>query len=142
MPAIECIRAERQLSADEHSELLTFCHSVSSIKLVKQHRAAIPVKLSEQQVSILIQEYSFCFTGESSRYSRKELAQIVILYGGIAADSVTAKLHYLVICDVRNPSWAFEMYGRKVEKAMNLKKKGGKNVFVVFPGFFAIGAQH
>ncbi|MGX5856499.1 BRCT domain-containing protein [Dyadobacter jiangsuensis] len=124
LPAIERIQAERQLSAEDHSELLTFCQSITSIKPADQEKVTIPVKLPEQQVSILIQECTFCFTGESSRYSRKELAQIVEMYGGIAADSVTAKLHYLVICDVRNPAWAFEMYGRKVEKAMNMKKKG------------------
>ena len=124
LPAIERIKAERQLSAEEHSELLKFCHSVSSIKSAENNKVTIPVKLQEQKVSILIQECSFCFTGESSRYSRKELAQIVEMYGGIAADSVTAKLQYLIICDVRNPAWAFEMYGRKVEKAMNMKKKG------------------
>ena len=124
LPAIERIQAERQLSAEDHSELLKFCQSITSIKPAEQEKVISPVKLPEQQVSILIQECTFCFTGESSRYSRKELAQIVEMYGGVAADSVTAKLHYLVICDVRNPAWAFEMYGRKVEKAMNMKKKG------------------
>jgi NAD-dependent DNA ligase len=85
----------------------------------------------------LIQECTFCFTGESSRYSREELAQVVEMYGRIAADSVTAKLHYLVICDVRNPAWAFEMYGRKVEKAMNLKKKGARPGVVFEEDLFA-----
>jgi len=46
------------------------------------------------------------------------------MYGGVAAASVTAQLHYLVICDVPNPAWVFQMYGRKIEKAMNMKKKG------------------
>ena len=137
LPAIDRIKVERQLSTNEHSELLTFCHSVSSIKLAEREKITVPVKLSEQQVSILIQECSFCFTGESSRYSRKELAQVVEMYGGIAADSVTAKLHYLVICDVRNPAWAFEMYGRKVEKAMNMKKKGAGPEVVFEEDLFA-----
>ncbi|WP_439555501.1 BRCT domain-containing protein [Dyadobacter sp.] len=137
LPAIERIQAERKLSADDHSELLTFCQSITSIKPAEQEKVTIPVKLAEQQVSILIQECSFCFTGESSRYSRKELAQIVEMYGGIAADSVTAKLHYLVICDVRNPAWAFEMYGRKVEKAMNMKKKGAGPEVVFEDDLFA-----
>ncbi|CAG5001491.1 hypothetical protein DYBT9275_02675 [Dyadobacter sp. CECT 9275] len=137
LPAIERIQAERQLSAEDHSELLTFCQSITSIKPAEQKKVNIPIKLPEQQVSILIQECTFCFTGESSRYSRKELAQIVEMYGGIAADSVTAKLHYLVICDVRNPAWAFEMYGRKVEKAMNMKKKGAGPEVVFEEDLFA-----
>jgi hypothetical protein len=142
LPAIERIQAERQLSADDHSELLTFCQSITSIRPAEQEKVTIPVKLGEQPVSILIQECTapaagFCFTGESWRYSRKELAHIVEMYGGIAADSVTAKLHYLVICDVRNPAWAFEMYGRKVEKAMNMKKKGAGPEVVFEEDLFA-----
>ena len=137
LPAIERIQAERQLSADDHNELLAFCQSITSIKPAEEEKVTIPVKLPKQQVSILIQECTFCFTGESSRYSRKELAQIVEMYGGIAADSVTAKLHYLVICDVRNPAWAFEMYGRKVEKAMNMKKKGAGPEVVFEEDLFA-----
>lgn len=137
LPAIERIQAQRQLSTEDHRALLTFCQSITSIRPAEQEKVTIPVKLAEQQVSILIQECSFCFTGESSRYSRKELAQIVEMYGGIAADSVTAKLHYLVICDVRNPAWAFEMYGRKVEKAMNMKKKGSGPEVVFEEDLFA-----
>ncbi|MCF2497935.1 BRCT domain-containing protein [Dyadobacter chenhuakuii] len=85
----------------------------------------------------MIPECTFCFTGESSRDSRKELAQVVEMYGGIALDSVTAKLHYLVICDVRNAAWAFEMNGRKVEKAMNMKKKGAGTEVVFQEDLFA-----
>lgn len=137
LPAIERIQAERHLSVNDHSELLRFCQAITSIKPAEREKVNIPVKLPEQQAPILIQESTFCFTGESSRYSRKELAQIVEMYGGIAADSVTAKLHYLVICDVRNPAWAFEMYGRKVEKAMNMKKKGAGPEVVFEEDLFA-----
>ncbi|MCF2488086.1 hypothetical protein [Dyadobacter sp. CY347] len=50
---------------------------------------------------------------------------------------MTAKLHYLVICDVRNPASAFEMYGRKVEKAMNMKKKSAGPEVVFDEDLFA-----
>ncbi|WP_159477977.1 BRCT domain-containing protein [Dyadobacter sp. 3J3] len=124
LPAIDRISADRQLPADEHGELLSFCRSVSAIKPVGQTKTETVAKLPMQAVSILIQDSTFCFTGESPNYTRKELAKIVEMYGGVAAASVTTQLHYLVICDVPNPAWAFQMYGRKVEKAMNMKKKG------------------
>jgi hypothetical protein len=38
---------------------------------------------------------------------------------------------------MRNPAWAFEMYGRKVEKAMNMKKKGAGPEVVFEEGLFA-----
>jgi NAD-dependent DNA ligase len=131
LPAIDRISSDRQLPADEHGELLSFCHCVSAIKPVGRANTETVAKLPMQTVSILIQDSTFCFTGESPNYTWKELAKIVEMYGGVAAASVNAQLHYLVICDVPNPAWAFQMYGRKVEKAMNMKKKGA-GVEVVF----------
>ena len=105
-------------------ELLSFCRSVSAIKPLGKVKTETLVRLPVHAVAILIQDSTFCFIGESPNYTRKELAKIVEMYSGDAAASVTAQLHYDVICDVPNPAWAFQMYGRKIEKAMNMKKKG------------------
>ncbi len=43
---------------------------------------------------------------------------------------MTAKLNYLVIGAEGNPCWAFACYGRKVEKAVELRKKGIRVVLV------------
>ena len=131
LPTIERISTDGRLSVDEHGQLLSFCDCISAIKPETAARTAPVLKLPIQAVSIIIQDSTFCFTGESPNYPRKELDKIVEMYGGAAAASVTAQLHYLVICDVPNPAWAFQMYGRKVEKAMNMKKKGA-GVEVVF----------
>lgn len=124
LPAIDRISSDRQLRPEEHHEVISFCNAVSTIKPFGQAKTEIIAKLPMQEVAILIQDSTFCFTGESPNYTRKELAKIVEMYGGVAAASITTQLHYLVICDVPNPAWAFQMYGRKVEKAMNMKKKG------------------
>jgi len=124
LPIIEQIKIKKHLSSNEHNELITFCHSVCAIKPDEKEKPKIPITFLEEEVSILIQESTFCFTGKSSRYLRGELAKIVEMYGGVASDKVTTKLHYLVVCDVKNPAWAFEMYGRKVENALKMKKRG------------------
>ena len=108
-PAIKRIDTDKQLCTDEHSELLSFCRSVSMIKPVEEVKPEIVTTLATQAVSIVIQDSIFCFTGESPNCTREELARIMEMYGGVAAASVTAKLHYLVICDVANPAWAFQM---------------------------------
>lgn len=41
-----------------------------------------------------------------------------------------SKLNYLVIGAEGNPCWAFACYGRKVEKAVELRKKGVRVVIV------------
>lgn len=66
----------------------------------------------------------FCFTGASSRYKRTEVAEIVQQLGGEVANDVSSKVDYLVIGAEGNPCWAYACYGRKVEKAVKLRKEG------------------
>lgn len=73
---------------------------------------------------------SFCFTGASSRFKRAEFEDLVHRLGGEPLASVTAKLHYLVIGAEGNPCWAFACYGRKVEKAVALRRKGVRVVIL------------
>lgn len=67
---------------------------------------------------------SFCFTGISARAPRRELVKIVENLGGVFKLSVSKGLDYLIVGDWGNPAWAFACYGRKVEQAMNFRKRG------------------
>jgi NAD-dependent DNA ligase len=67
---------------------------------------------------------TFCFTGASAKYKRAQFEQIVRELGGEALPGVSAKLNYLVIGAEGNPCWSYACYGRKVEKAVELRKKG------------------
>ena len=44
--------------------------------------------------------------------------------GGEVITSVTKQVTYLVIGADGNPCWAYACYGRKVEKAVELRKQG------------------
>ena len=56
--------------------------------------------------------------------SRESLKNKIEQLGGIPTDSLTKKTDYLIVGDNGNPAWAFSCYGRKVEKAINLRKEG------------------
>jgi hypothetical protein len=66
----------------------------------------------------------FCFTGFSAKGPRKIFAEKILERGGIYHDNVVQELNYLVIGADGNPAWAYSCYGRKVEAAMRLRKKG------------------
>lgn len=72
----------------------------------------------------------FCFTGASSRLRRADIQNIVESMGGKFKDTVTKDTKYLVIGDNGNPCWAFSCYGRKVEQAVDLRKKG-KSILII-----------
>lgn len=73
---------------------------------------------------------TFCFTGASSKFTRSEFTDIVSRLGGDVLGGVSAKLNYLVIGADGNPCWAYACYGRKVEKAVELRKQGKRIVIV------------
>jgi BRCA1 C Terminus (BRCT) domain len=66
----------------------------------------------------------FAFTGSSTRYSRAKLIEVVTGLGGVVVESVSKKINYLIIGADGNPCWAYACYGRKVEKAVELRKQG------------------
>jgi len=73
---------------------------------------------------IVFEGKTFSFTGTSSRAKRKEIAEIIVNMGGIFNNNVTLKTDYLIVGNDGNPCWAFSCYGRKVEKAVDLRKNG------------------
>lgn len=79
---------------------------------------------------ILFQESVFCFTGTSHRYTRNEFEKLIQTLGGSNSSSVTKSVKYLLVGSGGNPNWAFACYGRKVEKAVELRKQGHKILIV------------
>lgn len=73
---------------------------------------------------------NFCFTGESSKATRSEIEKKIVDAGGSFQQNPTKSTDYLVVGNCGNRCWAFAAYGRKIEKAMELRKKGSKIVIV------------
>lgn len=73
---------------------------------------------------VVFADRQFVFTGESQKGARKELEARVHERNGRAHPNVTLKTDYLVVCDEGNPHWAFSCYGRKVERAFELRREG------------------
>jgi len=72
----------------------------------------------------------FCFTGASSKFTRSQFSELVLNLGGKASAGVTKHVNYLVIGADGNPCWAYSCYGRKVEKAVDMRKAGSKLLLV------------
>lgn len=67
---------------------------------------------------------TFCITGVLKRGNRETLQNDIKKLGGIPTDNLTKKTDYLIVGDNGNPAWAFSCYGRKVEKAISMRKEG------------------
>ncbi|WP_456312472.1 BRCT domain-containing protein [Pseudomonas shirazensis] len=74
--------------------------------------------------NVTFKNKTFCITGVLKRGNRENLHDYIIKLGGIPIETVTKKTDYLIIGDNGNPAWAFSCYGRKVEKALTMRKEG------------------
>jgi len=127
------ILADRKVTDKERLELKAFLGDFIDIRdSYNITQAELDALKSEIHISgicalcpdIIFEEKVFCFTGISSRMQRDEICEMVLSRNGIFVDSVSSKTDYLVVGNGGNPCWAFSCYGRKVEKAVDLRKKG------------------
>lgn len=77
-----------------------------------------------------IEGTEICFTGQSTKASRNEIAKIITELGGIFKNNPTNKTKYLVVGNNGNPCWALSCYGRKVEDAIK-RRKNGQQLLIV-----------
>jgi len=73
---------------------------------------------------------TFCFTGISQKVKRKDFENYINQHGGLYHDNIINETNYLIVGAKNNPCWAYSCYGRKVEQAMQMRKKGS-NISIV-----------
>jgi len=130
------VLADKQIDGKEHAMLHAFFaeftallddRTITRAPVLHEH---VVVGLCAVDPEISFLDKGFCFTGASSRFTRAEFERLVQKLGGSAHPSPSKKVHYLVIGAEGNPCWAFACYGRKVEKAIELRKAGTRVVIV------------
>lgn len=118
--------------ADEELTKQVFeCFCSPSENYVVRRARERPQQLSVRGVcavdpEVVIQGRQFCFTGISPVRPRSHLHEMILARGGIPRESVVTDLDYLVVCENVNEAWAFCAYGRKVERAMSMRRAGSK----------------
>jgi len=133
---VTTVLADGRIDANEHKLLQDF---FSEFVAVTDNRTIVKPKITEGASLVglcaVCPEVSFggtkfCFTGASSKYTRTQFSDLVKQLGGDVVGSVSASLNYLVIGADGNPCWAYACYGRKVEKAVELRKQGARILLV------------
>ena len=132
------VLADRRIDQTEHrllmeffTEFLAVLDERTLVRPLLVEEAGKPISaLCAVAPSVAFTGSTFCFTGASAKYKRAQFEQIVRELGGEALTGVTAKLNYLVIGAEGNPCWSYACYGRKVEKAVELRKKGVRLVLL------------
>lgn len=140
------ILADKKVSEDERGQLMALFSDIidftSSFNLNQLDFDRLKEKYSISGVCaanpvISFENKVFCFTGESCRAKRAEIAKIVNSLGGRFNGDVSKKVDYLIVGNSGNPCWAYACYGRKIEDAIGLRRSGARIVIVNENDFWA-----
>lgn len=129
---VTTVLADKVIDAGEHEMLFRYFSEFVAILDARTITAApIEIEGTIGGVCAVCPEIefrgrTFAFTGASTRYSRNELSDTVEKLGGKVASGPGKKVDYLIIGADGNPAWQFACYGRKIEKAVELRKAGVK----------------
>lgn len=114
------------VTPEEHARLMAFFSEFSDCP--NAEKAAVftaPVSgICATCPDIIFPEYEFCFTGESRKGPRKIFVSSVESKGGLFTDNLRKTVNYLIVGANGNPCWSYACYGRKIEKAMEMRKNG------------------
>lgn len=127
--------ADGKIDPQEHRVLLAFCQQFASEVahlLVKTpfDEEFVRYGVCAVQPTILFDGRFFCATGTSPRRKRQDIYSAIAELGGIPQDNMSEQLDYLVVCDGGNRAWAFSSYGRKIERAMQMRRQGSRVAIV------------
>ncbi|WP_250520400.1 BRCT domain-containing protein [Caballeronia sp. NCTM1] len=86
--------------------------------------------LTRPAPAVVFLDRSFCFTGKFFSGTRDWCHRQVHERGGIPADGITKKLHYLVIGEIGSRDWLHSTYGTKIQKAASYASAGEQLVIV------------
>lgn len=85
---------------------------------------------------IIIPGHNFAFTGPSLREKLKKIIRLIEINGGSYQEQVNYRLNYLIVTDGINPIWPLSCFGRKIERAIRLRKQGRSIVIAHEDDFF------
>jgi NAD-dependent DNA ligase len=85
-----------------------------------QKSTTLPVN---DNAKIVIPESKFVLTGTFARLPRKQIAEIIEANKGYVKSNVTLDINFLVIGEYVSKDWINSSYGRKIERAVELKQQ-------------------
>lgn len=123
---IDAILADGIITEEERTDLLNLLSEISGNFFHETGSStpegpALPI---DDDPSVYFKNMTYCFTGEFMYGTRADCERVVLRLGAMPLDTVTKKLDYLVIGSRISPMWSNTTYGRKIERAMELRDKG------------------
>lgn len=85
----------------------------------------------DSQVEIIFKSKTFCLTGQFKYGTRNTCSLAVTQRGGIVKNSVINDLDFLVIGELASKDWIETNYGRKIQKAADIRDSKKSKVLII-----------
>ena len=114
------------LDENESIELLEILHQFAGISVGTPQRTAVAssLPLNDPVPDLEWLNRVFLFTGVMAYGPRKDCESLVLQRGGVIGNSVSKKVHFLVVGSIGNEQWLHSSYGTKIKKAVELRNSG------------------
>ena len=121
---VEKVLADGVLDPEEAADLLeTLTRFCAGDFEIGETQKSTSLPLCDPAPAVSVGGSTFCFTGTFAFGSRKDCDKAVIDLGGIPGP-LTRTTRYLVIGAYATESWAHSSFGRKIEKAVDMRSSG------------------
>lgn len=120
-------KLKKTTNKQEHA-LLTFLKNTTGTNFSETGAASIgPIDhLADTIESMDHTNAKICFTGVFKTGSRKEIEEMAIAKGATTNRTPTKTVDYVVIGSQISPDWKHSNFGRKIQRAVELRDKGQK----------------
>lgn len=123
---VQAIVADGVITSDERSDLLQTLSSITGNEFIDTGSASVAGPYADfDEGEIRLVGSTFCLTGTFFLGTRAKCEKAIEASGGVVANSVTKDLDYLIVGSGCTGSWVNETWGRKIELAIERRKRYG-----------------
>lgn len=115
------------INDEEREDLKAIMHEIigTDSDEVELEERSMTLPLDNPQPSIIFPDTTFCVTGRFAYGTRAKVFEAISSRGGVAKDtSPTRDVRFLVIGTFASRDWYYTNYGRKIERAAELRSDG------------------
>lgn len=131
-PRIRAMLADGVLDDDEEQELLTLLMGITGSPKVAATgvSASTTLPFDDPAPRVAFSGEIFCLTGTFACGPRREVEEAILGRGGKCKSAPCKKTAFLVVGEVGSRDWLHSTFGRKIEKAVELRD-GGAGIAII-----------
>lgn len=115
-----------QITPSDEEALVSFLKQTAGIRFLETGAVDVhPMDhIADSIESMNHERAAICFTGVFNTGTRKEVEAIAIKLGATPRKDPSKSIHYVVIGSQVSPDWKHTSFGRKIQKAIELRESG------------------